>query len=111
MRTLVKRFKAAGHEETNVIINWGATSQEDIKLLATYYIQHRVERQLQENETKIPEQVTVFAGDFLHREVREVKPLNIPKAWKEAPKSKARKELEALYAQLSPEDRAVLLGS
>ena len=110
MRLLVKRDRAAGHEETELFINWDNVHPDDIKLRASYYIQHRVEDELKGNETKLPESVTVLAMQYIHREVREVKPLNIPKSWKEPPKSKARKELEALMGMLSKEEIAVLVG-
>lgn len=109
MRLLVKRDRAVGHEETELFINWDNVHPDDIKLIASYYIQHRVEDELKGNETKLPESVTVLAMQYIHREVREVKPLNIPKSWKEPPKSKARKELESLFEQLTPAERAALL--
>ena len=110
MKMLLKRHRADSHEEVELFVNWDNVSLDDIKLMASHYIHSRVSHDLKSYETKLPEAVTVYAGDYIHNEVIVEKPIVVPKSWKEAPKSKARKELEALFEDLTPAERAALLA-
>ncbi len=111
MRTLVKRFKAASHEEVNVVIDWGRVSPEDIKVMAEYYIQYRVMHELKVEEHKLPEQITVLACDYIHQEVFVAKPINLPKcAAKPVKESKAARDLREAMEGLSKEEMLALFG-
>lgn len=110
MRTIVKRHKASGHEETNLIIDFRGISEQDLKMLAEFYVQHRLEAELKCYEYKLPEQITVLASDYIHQEVFIAKPLNLPKRNMDKAKSKAREVLEAALEGLSKEEIATLFG-
>ena len=113
MRIIVKRHKASGHEETNLVIDYHTTSEEDIKFLASLYVQHRVEEELKRYEYKLPEQITVRAGDYIHQETFVAKPINLPKHTndKVVKESKAAKQLREAMEGLSKEEVAALFGS
>ena len=107
---LVKRNSAKGHEEIVVHTEWDGCTEDDIKLMASLYVQNCVEWQLRLNETKLPEQVVVKASDYLHKPKYEKKELNIPAAWKAPPESKAAKAFKDAVKGLSIEDIRLLLG-
>jgi len=104
MRTIVKRHKASGQEETNLIIDFGDMPAQDVRFLAELYVQHRLEHELKYYEYKLPEQITVLAADYIHREVFVAKPLNLPKRNEVKAVSKARQVLEAALDGLTKEE-------
>lgn len=114
-RVLIKRDKSRGHEETVVHVEWGLCSDEDIKLLASFYVQDCVARQLRQNETKLPEAVTVNANEYLHREVITERPVNVPESWRSGTdrtpkKQKKSPDIMELLAGLSKEEVRALLS-
>ncbi len=111
MRIIVKRHKASGHEETNLVIDFSRTSEQDVRMLAELYVQHRVEEELKRYEYKLPEQITVIASDYIHQEVFVAKPINLPKRNLGKATSKAREVLEAALEGLSKEEVAALFNA
>lgn len=110
MRTIVKRHKASGHEETNVIVDFGQLTHEEIKTLAEFYVQHRLEEELKRYDHKLPEQITVLAADYVHPYIHVAKPINLPRQKLEKVVSKARETLEAALEGLSKEEIAALFN-
>lgn len=110
MRALVKRYKASGHEEVNVVINFEGLPLEDVRLLAEFYVQHRVECELKGYESKLPDSIVVFAADYIHQEVFVAKPINLPPKIKGEKKSKEREQFEAATKGLTKAELAELFG-
>lgn len=110
MRIIVKRHKATGHEETNLVIDFRGITEQDMRMLAEFYVQHRVEHELKCEEHKLPEQITVLAMDYIHQEVFVAKPINLPKRNAAKATSKAREVLEAALEGLSKEEIAALFN-
>ena len=110
MRIIVKRHKATGHEETTLVIDFRGITESDMRMLAEFYVQHRVEHELKHDDHKLPEQITVLAMDYIHQEVFVAKPLNLPKKNLDKAKSKAREVLEAALEGLSKEEIAALFN-
>lgn len=110
MRTIVKRHKASGHEETNLVIDFHNMTEQDVKMLAEFYVQHRVEAELKCYEYKLPDQITVLASEYIHQEVFIAKPLNLLKRNMDKAKSKAREVLEAALDGLTKEEIAALFN-
>ena len=117
-KCLVRRDGKSGHDETVVHVEWDGLTDEDIKVLASFYIINCVEQQLKTNTTRLPEQVVVNGRDYLHREVIVEKKVKVPDSWKSGEdkpaRGKAVKErqptlLELLKA-LTPEERKTLLS-
>lgn len=116
-KVLVKRNKAAGHEETVVHVNWAGLTDDDIKLIAAFHVRSRFMEQLRRYERQLPESVEVYAKDFLHLEPVQDKKYAIPDSWKSGtdkpePVRKAKKKpsLEDMLAGLSKEELITLLG-
>ncbi len=110
MRTIVKRHKASGHEETHLIIDFRGVTESDMRMLAEFYVQHRVEHEFKSWEYKLPEQITVLAADYIHKEVFIAKPINLPKKNLDKATSKARQVLETALAGLTKEEIAALFN-
>lgn len=106
----LRRHKKRGHDETIVHIDWDGVDEKDLKRLASFYVLHRVESELKDWDTALPESVEYRAADFLHNEPLITRELEIPEKWKEPPKSKAGKELEKALAMLTPEEIAQLFS-
>lgn len=79
-------------------------------MLAELYVQHRVEQELKHYDYKLPEQITVIASDYIHKEVFIAKPINLPRQNMEGAKTKARQVLEAALEGLSKEEIAALFN-
>lgn len=106
----VKRYKAATHERLVVHVEWDGLSDADIKVLAERYIVHRLEHELKGSEERLPTAMTVYGLDFLNNDTFVAKPINLPKREVKVKKSKAEKELDKAFAELSPEELAILIG-
>lgn len=107
----LRRNNKRCHEELVIHIEWDGTSPEDIKQMAAFYVLRRVERELRDFPTQLPESVEFRAADYLHNEPLVMRELEVPAKWKEPPKSKAQKELESALSKLTVEDiRALLNG-
>lgn len=110
-RIYLRREGKRGHEEVVVHIDWQDVNELDLKRLAALYVLRRVEHELKGWETSLPESVEYRAADFMNNEPLLECRREVPAKWKEPPKSKARREFEALVGDLSPEDIRILLGS
>lgn len=110
MRALVKRYKASGHEEVNIVVNFDTLPLEDVRLLAELYVVHRLEGELKHYDTKLPDSIMVFAADYIHQEVFVAKPINLPPKVKGEVKSKERKQFEAATKGLTKAELAELFG-
>lgn len=110
LQMFIRRHGKVGHEDIRVHVDWEGANDEDIKLMAAYYILNRAAHDLKGYDRGLPESVTYRAADFVHSEPLVQKEYVVPKSWKAPYKSRARKELEELLRGLSPEERATLLS-
>jgi hypothetical protein len=108
-KIFLRRNGKRSHEELTIRIDWDSVSPEDMRRFAEYYVLHRAEHDLKDFDRELPEAVTYRAADFIHNEPLVNVNLTIPDKWKEPPKSKARKELEKLFAGLSTDEIQTLL--
>lgn len=110
-RMYVKRVEQRGHEDVLVHVDWEGTSEEDIKLMAHYYVLHRAKNWLEQEEKVLPESMSFRAADYVHNEPLVNKELHIPVEGKTSkPKhSKSYNQLHDFLSGLSKEELATLL--
>ena len=107
----LRRDGKRSHEELVIYINWDGLTLDDVKKMAAFYVLRRVERELKDYPTQLPESVEFRAADYLHNESLVTRELEVPAKWKEPPKSKAAREVEKALSKLTVEDiRALLNG-
>lgn len=103
VQVLTKRHDGAGHHSTEVTIDWGNISQEQLMLLARARIIDRWQRSVKVTGVSIPAEVTLKATDFVQPdEVISDEPLNLPK-----PRDRS---LDKLLAGLSAQDKKQMLA-
>ncbi len=113
-KVLLKRYAALGHEEITIHVDWEGLDKSEIELLASFYVQDRCCQELRSSDRKLPQSVTVYAADYLHREKVEEKPVNVPESWKSGtdkkPKQSEKEKLKSYLATLSQEELAILIS-
>ena len=107
-KIFLRRLDQRGHDETIVHIDWEGVSEHDIRLMASYYVLHRVEDELKCWDRKLPESVEYQAAAFIHNEPLLSKPFDIPFNKKQQ-HTTAYNKFKELLQGLSKEEVAILL--
>lgn len=105
MKVLTQKIKGECHHETEITIEWGSISVEDLYSLARNALVADVMCRMVK-EAKFPAKVTVRAEDFVHKPSPSVEKYEY-----RAPKIKIDSRLEDYLLNLSAAERAILFGS
>jgi hypothetical protein len=106
----LRREGKRGHEPVRVIIDWSDVSDEDMKLMASFYVMNRAAGDLKLWDHVLPESVEYRAADFVHNEPLVMMP-PAPDEWKSSGPSKAVNTFKEALKGLTPEEIRKLLTS
>jgi hypothetical protein len=105
IKVLTKRKTGSSHEETDLTICWDGISPEQMKKLAQIAIVHNWQALAAKSTTQLPEKARIIAAETVHEPAYCL----IPFAPRAKVKTSIDDQLEALLAELTPEQLAAFL--
>lgn len=101
---LVQKKKDSAHREVKVTIDWSGVSRTDLEILARNALLYDLHCQIRRSDDPVPESVLINVRDKVHHE-----PVMLTQ-YKPVPRNSKRvKDLAELLAELSEEERQLLL--
>jgi hypothetical protein len=103
---LTQKTPTSAHTETDLWIDWDGVSDEMMRTMAQFYIQHRVQAGFKYCQGSIPDVMKIRAMDYVHPEA--VKERNLSEATKK--KQSNLSEFEKIINSLPAADRAKVMA-